>query len=125
MSETVVEKERKKKEKVEPTKIMKRVQLLMKEYKWSLRKLAIESGVAYPSLYNLIARGTDPSLETLRKICAAFGLTLGEFFTYDYFPQSVYSKREVNLISNFRILSETDKLTSESVIEGLCKKTTG
>lgn len=125
MSETVVEKERKKKEKVEPTKIMKRVQLLMKEYKWSLRKLAIESGVAYPSLYNLIARGTDPSLETLRKICAAFGLTLGEFFTDDYFPQSVYSKREVNLISNFRILSETDKLTSESVIEGLCKKTTG
>ena len=125
MSETVIEKERKKKEKVEPTMIMKRVQLLMKEYKWSLYKLAAESEVPYSTLNNLFVRGQDPTLKVLRKICAAFGLTLGEFFTNDLFPQTVYSTREVALIKKFRKLSECDKLTSESVVEGLCKKTTG
>lgn len=53
---------------------------LMKERGWTAYRLAKESGLSESTLANIFKRNTVPSIATLEAVCAAFGISLAQFF---------------------------------------------
>lgn len=83
---------------------------LMQQKKWSVYKLAKESDIPYSSLNNLFQRNTEPTLPTLRKICAGLGISLSDFFSDEYSPAvTEYSSQERKLIALYRSLKSSDR----------------
>lgn len=61
--------------------IIEKIDEIRKQRGWSINYLALEAMLTQSTLNNLYSRGTDPKISTLKAICQAFGITLGEFFT--------------------------------------------
>ena len=60
--------------------VLKKINRLRLERNWSIYRLSIESGIPQSTLSNMFNRETLPSITTLECICAAFGITMSEFF---------------------------------------------
>lgn len=57
-----------------------RLRQLMTERGWTAYRLAKESGLSESTLANIFKRNTVPSISTLEAVCAAFGISLAQFF---------------------------------------------
>ena len=57
-----------------------RIRELMGERQWSEYRLALASGLSQSTISNIFKRNTVPSVATLEAICAAFGISLAQFF---------------------------------------------
>lgn len=57
-----------------------RLRQLMTERGWTAYRLAKESGLSESTLANIFKRNTVPSIATLEAVCAAFGISLAQFF---------------------------------------------
>lgn len=86
--------------------INKKIETLRFQRGWSMYELAQESGITQSTLTSMIKRGNPPKIDTLERICEAFGITLAQFFMDDE-QLEILSKNEKDLISLFRRLSET------------------
>ena len=53
---------------------------LMSERGWTAYRLAKESGLSESTLANIFKRNTVPSISTIEAVCAAFGISLAQFF---------------------------------------------
>ncbi len=60
--------------------VLQKIDRLRLERGWSVNNLAMEAMLTQSTLNNLYSRKAEPKLSTLRAICGAFGITLGEFF---------------------------------------------
>lgn len=83
--------------------VVERIRKLQWERDWSDYKLAQEANISQSSLATLYARNTPPKIETLQRICGAFGLTLAQFFLEDE-KIEVLSSQEKSLLEGFRKL---------------------
>lgn len=63
--------------------ISDRVQELCKARSWSLYRLAKEAGIPYSTLSTVLHKTSAPSLASIEKICAGFGITLAQSFSLD------------------------------------------
>lgn len=87
-----------------------KLEILLAQKQWTVYRLAKESEIPYSSLNNLFQRNTEPTLPTLRKICAGLGITLSDFFTDDSTPAfTEYSAEERRLISLYQSLKLSDR----------------
>ena len=87
-----------------------RLDIIIKQKNWTYYKLAKESGIPQSSMTNFIQRNTEPTLPTLRKICAGLGISLSEFFSDEHTPEiTEYSADERRLISLYRELKLSDR----------------
>ena len=59
---------------------LQRIKELLNERGWTMYQLAQKSGIPQSTLSNLFIRNNAPTIQTLEKICEAFGITLAEFF---------------------------------------------
>ena len=66
--------------------VLERIDELRKQRGWSVNNLAMEAMLTQSTLNNLYVRRAEPKLSTLRAICAAFGISLAEFFRYEERP---------------------------------------
>jgi len=57
-----------------------RLRQLMAERGWTSYRLAKESGLSESTLANIFKRNNVPSIVTLEAVCAAFGISLAQFF---------------------------------------------
>ena len=62
--------------------VILRINELKEARHWTTYKLAKEANIPYPALNNILKKPHVPSIPTLYKICAAFGISLSEFFAY-------------------------------------------
>ena len=83
---------------------------------WSMYELAQEMGVTQSTLTSIMRRGNPPKIETLERICEAFGITMSQFFIEDE-ELEVLNKREKNLIAVFRRLPESKQKALLELIE--------
>lgn len=60
--------------------VLVRLQELLEERGWSEYRLSKECGLSQSTIGNIFRRNTVPSLDSLEKICASFGITLSQFF---------------------------------------------
>ena len=61
--------------------VLRRIETLRLERGWTVYRLAELSGLTDKCIYNWYLRNTVPTLETLQKVCDAFGITLSQFFS--------------------------------------------
>ena len=101
--------------------VLEKVKNMQEERGWSTYKLAMESGLTQSTLSNMFARGTCPTVDTLEKICDAFGITLSEFFEESDRKTHV-SKEELELLRKYRALTVKEKDAVKSMINALFKK---
>lgn len=101
--------------------VLEKVKRLQEERGWSTYKLAYEAGLTQSTLSNMFARGTCPTVDTLEKICDAFGISLAEFFEEDDLKAHV-SKEELELLRKYRALTDKEKGAIKSMIDALFKK---
>ncbi|MGM9647657.1 MAG: helix-turn-helix domain-containing protein [Eubacteriales bacterium] len=57
-----------------------RLRKLLKERGWTMYRLSVNSGLSESTIANIFRRNTIPSVDTLERICDAFGITLAQFF---------------------------------------------
>lgn len=87
-----------------------KIRKMMELRGFTVYQLAKESNIAYSSLNNLFQRNTEPTLPTLRKICAGLEISLPEFFSDEPTPvKQEYSAEERNLISLYQSLKLPDR----------------
>ena len=101
--------------------VLEKVKNMQLERGWSTYKLALESGLTQSTLSNMFARGTCPTVDTLEKICDAFGITLSEFFEESDRKTHV-SKEELELLRKYRALTDKEKDAVKSMINALFGK---
>lgn len=101
--------------------VLEKVKKMQQERGWSTYKLAYEAGLTQSTLSNMFARGTCPTVDTLERICEAFGITLAEFFEEDERKAHV-SKEELELLNKYRALSDKEKDAVKSMINALFRK---
>ena len=64
----------------------KRILELMAQRNWSAYRLVKETNLSHSLIYNMVRRNNLPTIDTLTRISAAFGLSLQQFFTEDDDP---------------------------------------
>ena len=85
--------------------INKKIFDMCDERGWSLYELADKTGVPYSTLSSSVNRDTPPKIDTLEKVCEAFGLSLSQFFLDDE-KTEILNQKEKELVASFRNLSE-------------------
>ena len=63
--------------------INKKILSLCEERGWSTYELTMRANITHSTLNSCINRDTAPKIETLKRICEAFGITLAQFFADD------------------------------------------
>lgn len=58
-----------------------RIRQLMEERGWTDYRLAKEANLSHSTVTNMFKRNNAPTLPTLEAVCAAFGITLSQFFS--------------------------------------------
>ena len=87
--------------------VLERIDELRRQRGWSVNNLAMEAMLTQSTLNNLYVLKAEPKLSTLRAICAAFGITLAEFFRYEELPQD--GEETAELLRRVESLSPAQK----------------
>lgn len=81
-----------------------RISELLDERGWSKYQLAKEADVSQSTISSMMKRGNNPTVSTIESCCAAFGISVAEFFC-DNLRTKDFSLEERKLISDWRNLS--------------------
>ncbi len=98
--------------------VIKRINVLMEDRKWTDYRLAQESGLSTSTIANMRRRNTVPSITTLESICHAFGITLSQFFAE---PKSEYNvhltQEQKDMFDDWVALTTSQKEILSDIIE--------
>ncbi len=87
--------------------VLERLRQLMAARNWTRYKLAKESGLSESTIANIFRRNAIPSVDTLEKICIAFGITMAQFFAENDVVELTPELKE--LFANWRTLTSEQK----------------
>ena len=82
---------------------------LCKQRNWSYYRLAKEANMPYSTVNAILTKPYMPSIPTLRKICAGFGLSLSQFFAYE----NDYKAKEDNQTKCIKLFQSLDQHSQE------------
>ena len=99
--------------------ILKKINKLRLERKWSVYRLSVESGIPQSTLTNMFNRETLPSITTLECICRAFGISVSEFFEENT-PSEIIDEKE--LMTLYRSLSIKEQKTGADLVRYMSSK---
>ena len=88
--------------------IVKKINELRNDRKWSVNNLAMEAGLTQSTLSSMLSRNSPPRLDTLQAICGAFGITLAQFFLEDESIEML-SEIEMEMLDSYAQLMELRK----------------
>ena len=95
--------------------IQKRIKGLMDERQWTEYRLTKESGLPASTIANIFHRDTVPSIATIETICAAFGITLSQFFSES--NMVALTDEQMSLLNRWATLNEEQKQALISLLE--------
>ena len=97
--------------------IIDKIYQLMNARNWTTYTLAEEAGVGQSTIANMFRKQQVPKIETLEKICKAFGITLSEFFA-----DGETSEDNLELVSLIGTLSPKRKELTKEIVKEFQKK---
>lgn len=97
--------------------IVKQLREMMDARGWSEYRLAKEASLPQSTVANIFHRSTLPSIPTLKILCDAFGVSLGEFFID--LEQSTLTEEQNILLSKWNRLSQEQKTALKIIIQGM------
>ena len=93
---------------------------LMSERGWTAYRLAKESGLSESALANIFKRNTVPSISTLEAVCAAFGISLAQFFAEQDLVELTPELKE--LFDNWVSLTPEQKQAARQMLRAMNTK---
>ena len=87
--------------------VLDKIEKLRLDRGWSVYRLAEKAGITDKCIYNWYNRNPMPSIETIEKICEAFGMTLSQFFAEGNLIEVDEELKE--LFDDWRSLTEEQK----------------
>ena len=88
--------------------VKEKITALRKELEWSKRRLAKEAGLTPSTIYNWYnERNNEPSKEAIEDICAAFNISMAEFFSDLEIDK--LTEKETKLLEIFQKLPDKKK----------------
>ena len=88
--------------------VKEKITALRKEREWSKRRLAKEAGLTPSTIYNWYnERNNEPSKEAIEDICAAFNISMAEFFSDLEIDR--LTEKETKLLEIFQKLPDKKK----------------
>ena len=97
--------------------INKLISKLCDERHWTLYTLSEKTDIPYSTLNSSVNRDAPPKIETLERICEAFGISLAQFFIEDE-EIEVLNKKEKELVALFRKLPEEKQKALIELLKG-------
>lgn len=94
-----------------------RLRQLLEERGWTAYRLAKESGLSESTLANIFKRNTVPSISTLEAVCAAFGISLAQFFADQDMVELIPELKE--LFDNWVSLTPEQKQAALQMIRAM------
>ena len=85
---------------------------------WSEWKLAQETGLKQSSISDWYSKNQLPKIPSLEKICAAFGITMAEFFCGEDEPV-VLTPDQKEMLENWSALSPEQKQAVLSLLKNM------
>ncbi|HIR99319.1 MAG TPA: helix-turn-helix transcriptional regulator [Candidatus Coproplasma avistercoris] len=68
------------------TAVRERLLQLLESRKFSVHKLALDSGVSPSTIKNILySKSVNPGVVTIKMLCDGFGITIAEFFECELF----------------------------------------
>lgn len=83
--------------------LIARISELLTERGWSKYQLAKQADLSQSTISSMMKRGNNPTVTTIERCCAAFGISVAEFFS-DNLRMKELTLEERKLISDWRNL---------------------
>ena len=80
-----------------------KIKKLQNDREWNNAQLASKANIARSTINSMFTRNSTPTNYTLGSICAAFDMTVGEFYSEGYVPSGL-SSRETRLLESYKEL---------------------
>lgn len=87
--------------------IMQRIEQLNAERGWTLYRLSNRANLSVYTLYSCKNKNREPSNETLKKVCDAYGITTYEFY-HDVHEIPELTKRQQSILTKAMLLSDSE-----------------
>lgn len=97
--------------------ILEKIRKLQNERGWSTYQLALEAELTQSTLTNMFTRKTMPSIATLTALCAAFDISLSQFFAEG--EDVPVSAEEKELLAKYRRLDKKNKSIVKTLLNEL------
>jgi transcriptional regulator with XRE-family HTH domain len=88
--------------------ILNKIKKLQNERGWSESRLAEEAGLTPSTVSSLYKRNNLPTIPTLQALCAAFGITVAQFFAGNDAPPDL-SDEQAALLEHWNTLTDAQK----------------
>lgn len=95
--------------------LIARISELLDERGWSKYQLAKEADLSQSTISSMMKRDNNPTVSTIESCCAAFSISIAEFFCDDL-RTTDFSLEERKLISDWRNLSPEMKKAVTAMI---------
>ncbi len=86
--------------------VLEKIRMLKLERGWSEYQLAEKAGITQSTISTWFRTKNLPTIPSLEKICAAFNISLAQFFFEDGDTQTVLTEKQARLLHHFNRLTE-------------------
>ena len=90
--------------------VLERIRSLKIERGWSEYQLAEKADVTQSTISTWFRTKNLPTIPSLEKICAAFNISLAQFFFEEGDTETVLTEKQTRLIHQFNRLSEAQQI---------------
>ena len=98
--------------------VLARIQELCELRSWTYYRLAKEADIPYSTLNTMLRKTNAPTVHTLQKLCAGFGITLEQFFsTAD--KSVAFSQDQCKFLAEWNQLDDAGKQLALAYMQGL------
>lgn len=97
---------------------LERIEQLLEERSWTRYRLAKEMKDNPTNVNNMFHRSSTPGVPLLRRVCAAFGITMSEFYRLDG-DLTILTPQQTELMKYFTILDAAGRDNAIAFVKGL------
>ncbi len=99
---------------------IEQIRALSAQRGYSCYELARRSDIPYSTLNTIFLKGTQPTIPTLKRICAGLGITLEQFFCPD--GGAALTEAQKECLSLFSILTAEEQALAVAYLKGLAHR---
>ena len=101
---------------------IERIKKICADNNWTPYRFAQITGIPYSSINNMFKRNTDPTINTLCRMCYALNITLSEFFSDSNIEIFPIDEELKPLLSKYNDFSELEKAQVKTYIQGIADR---
>lgn len=101
--------------------VVKKLEALRDQKKWTNYRIAKESGLSQSTIENIYRRRSKPQIETLEVLCKTFGISLAQFFAEDE-KMAFLTDTQIEIVSLFEQLNDREKRAITAIMKLLTEE---